>query len=321
MKTNFSNIILTISPFQYTNRNPRTRFLKAHLDKTWFNLTLRTSTVTKVCELIGLATGSKEFAEECLKEIEEGTIPYGFLDFWYRGCTTSEESFNNQFLLNMTKTLRTHLDENNPVHMTVETEQTEEWAEKGTLKDSKLQDWDMRTDERENNEKFDIYFPAINNVATDLSFHSLFTSMAFDHNDFQTEHWFTLHPSCQVPCNNRDVEVKYITEKEKPHGSMMDYISHQKDSKNDRAGRFSTSPGYFILMERKRREDVDPEIADRLAPHTTMMEIQTTDANPVTRYEGIKTLGDHVSLPCSYQAMEDLFKVLTVSDYVEKGTT
>ena len=289
------------------------KFLSAHLDSTWFDLKLRKAVVSKLCTVIGDATCCEEYKAFCKKEVDEGKIPDPFLDFWYRGCTTSIETMNSNFVIRMTATLRRHMDEQHPLHLKFDPEACESWEDENTLKKDKTIPWIMTEDERGNNEKFDSYFPGVIGQPTSLSFHTLFTSSSFDHALYQTQNKFMLHPSCQVACNNRDVEDKFINVGIEPESSFMEYVTDHPNAKDMREFRFGGQNGYFILMERKKRSDVDKSIKKSLAPNTTMMEIATNETTKVSRYSGVKTLGDHVSMACSYESVQSLFKFLTVS--------
>ena len=291
------------------------RWLQAHLDQTWINQKTRKELAEVIVRIQAKATDSVEFLEHCQEEISKGKIPRPMIDFWYHGCMTSNENCNDNFMIRCTNILSLFLSDNVP-QLTIDQALPKKWESHHQITKTQSKIWNMSQNEDENKGAFSDYFPGVEE-STDLSFHSLFTSMAFDYQAYHEDGSnpkFHLLPSCQVPCNNRDVSKDYLHKPDGKLGSMFQYVTQQQEAKLSLDGRYSNSSGVYILNTRRRREKVsDPYLKEELLSNTHMMDITSTGDNSVTRWKGVKTLGDHVSLRTTFDEMHELYKILTVS--------
>lgn len=288
--------------------------------------------IEKLIQIIADSTASKEFKAYCMHFLEQGVIPPPLLDHWYYGSRTSLETTNNNFLSCFTNfILKDHLKHD--IKVQVPTISSETSNDKQILKweleifkginTSGTKPWNHQY-EGGNESSFYDYFPG-NEQSQAPSWHSLTTHPGFDFWQYMRSQAFAVHPSGQPPVNNRDFGTKYVKEKKGEKYDMFEYITNhpnaETDSQNLPVGnhRYEHTSGHFILVKRMRKDDIsesffqNPKIKNNLSNYCHMQMISSTDNTDVTRYQGVKLLGEPVAVSPTSQDANDFFRVLTVS--------
>ena len=285
------------------------------MNQTWFRFEADRGLIEKIVEVQSKATDSEEFHEEAKVFLESNTVPPMMIDFWFHGCRTCVEQFNFPFLSFVVEKLEKFVD--GKVELVSVPDLANQWEGKEGLH-TELKPWTLETKERENLNGFEVkeFLPHVEDQV-DMVFHSLTTQVAFDSDAYKKEGKFHLHPSCQVPCNNRDVRIAFVSRANYDGSTdygMFEFVTNQFGTEKVRDDKWYLSEGHFILTKRVRRANVrnDP-LRKVLSPYTHMLEIQAKGNREYDRFNGTKTLGDHVGVAADYASISDLFTVLTVS--------
>lgn len=282
------------------------------MDETWFELKHRKSVVQKIVDIIATATDCSEFKECSDAYLSQDFIPPMAIDFWYYGCRPGEKDYNPTFMQFVRRKLEDQI--NSDTKMSADGIDSK-WASHKNF-DRVIKDWLFQTKEKENfhGNSVEDYLPCVD-AQSDFLFQSLTTQIAFCQDTFDDKKKFALLPSVQMPCNNRDVDLDYCTNRhyQGKEPKMFEYVSFQHGTEDNDQSRWSLSEGHCILVERKRRNDVDQDLGKLLSSYTTMFDLATTDTKARTRYHGVKTVGDHVGVTCTFETASKLFEILTVS--------
>ena len=314
----FSNIFSSSEFFPC----PSGSYVDSCLNQTWFKVSAQKALVQGICNIQSKATDCKECADYCESHVSSDKIPPKMLDFWLAESRTTEETHNAPFMSTFEEVLEDHMKEEE-LHAQTEDggenvwkKPDSKWEKKQSLLNKGNDEWTMAHKELGNTGKVENYFPFIEDFA-DSCFHSLTTPMGFDMDEFTENKTFGLRPSTQMPANNRDVEKAYIQNSvDQANGghNMFECLTNQPGTEEDEETRYRSTDGHFILVKRLRREDVDDEdLRGRLSSHTHMSNIQSTETNKKTRWNGVKIVGDHVGVGCDCKEASDLFEVLTAS--------
>lgn len=289
-------------------------FVEACLDQTWFRLSEQKSTVMKISEIISEATACDEFKEYCEQECNNGRFPPQLINMWFFEARADEALYKQFFLAEIRKHLKDHLQNNIVLKTPDEKQQLDgNSTEFQTLINTGNKVWDLQNKELGLDEPPKSYLP---NTKQNMSFiwHALNSHVAFDHQSYQKNKSFALHLSTQPAVNNRD----FSQERAKPdpktmESSMYCFVANKPNTKKQDPDRFLTGDGHFVLCKRVRRQEVENNyLKENLAPYTHMHQIRELTGSDVSRETGIKCLGDPVSVACTFEDINKLFKVLTV---------
>ena len=268
----------------------------------------------KISEIISEATACQEFKAYCEQECKKGSFPPQLINMWFFESRAAEELYNQYFLAEIRKHLKDHLTKNILLKTPEVKEQLDgNSSEFQTLFQTGTKVWDLQNNEVGMDEPPKSYLP---NTKQNMSFiwHALNSHVAFDYQTYQKNKNFALHLSTQPAVNNRD----FSQERAKPdpktlESSMYCFVANKPNTKKQDPDRFLTGDGHFLLCKRVRRDEVmDEYLQKNLAPYTHMQKICEISGSNVSRDSGIKCLGDHVSVACNFDDINDLFKVLTV---------
>jgi hypothetical protein len=288
-------------------------FLTTNLDKTWFELKLDKDVVLSIIEVLSNATECHEFKTACLAFVNNGMVPPNLVDFWYFGNRNCKEDFKNNFMDHIQKRLKSVLD---PTFqkLTPPSSDMSKARENETSFRATEKTWLMSSNEIENEGELLEYCPhIIENVEN--SFHSLLCQVSFDEDSWKKSNQFCLHLTVQPSGNNRDIEEKEVSAKNYSGGNdyeKLEYAAQCPGTEKANNDRFSSTAGQYLLVKRVRRDSVTNEYCkNNLAPYSHMFRIQKKGDN-VGRYEGVKTVGDHVGVSPDFEDVENLFEILTV---------
>ena len=276
---------------------------------------MRKEVVDKIVDAITKATLSSEFEEQCKQYIQKNLIPPGVLDFWYTDCRNFTEAYQANFLMMLRQKMLQHVT-GNVLYVPTTQLMVQDWKSEKSLAKTGKKVWEMAHNEAGNDKKFEEYHPTVEDQIG-CAFHSLNTAIGFDSRLFATKRQFGLHLSVQPAVNNRDIELREVTNvhyQGEHDYSLFEFVANMNGTQDASDDRFITSDGLFVLVERKRRSSIDDEkIKNILAPYHHMWKMQTTDGNKADRRTGVKIVGDHVAMRCTKKTMEDFFVLLTVS--------
>jgi hypothetical protein len=296
--------------------------LSANIDHTGFSFRKDKEIFEKWACIIADATDSTEFLEYCKGEIQNNKIPDKLLNFMFIGCRVSEITTNAVFINWLYENLEEMLE--NPSYVSIEklpkliADDSKDFSDILTSGET---GWNLEFDEGQNQEEFYDYFPKQKRTLSP-AFHSLTTTMGFDHKEYATNKDFHLVVSTQPPVNNRDFNMTYAQPSKSTGHSLFCYMTNHPSTANiNKNEKVTLSDGHYILAKRVRREKVsDEQIKERLSPYGHMHANQSyLDPKTVNRETGVKILGDHVGVNCQYEDACQFFQVLTVSEIFSSG--
>lgn len=274
--------------------------------------------IEEISGIVSKATDSKEFLEYCNKEIQQGKVPTKLLQLWTYGCRTHYQSYNKSFMDMMYEVFVEKEDQQFLSVAMLDKEISEASPDFNTVLASQEQ-WSLEYQESQNKEKFQDYFPAQEQHLSP-SFHALFTHMGFDSPLFKTKKEFAVVMSIQPPVNNRDFNILRAKPDKYGKPSMFCWCTNKPTTAMEKASRFQTGAGHYMLAKRVRREDVqDDKLRPILSSYTTMFKVSSMEGSNFSRTQGEKLVGDPVGLNAKYEDMCKLFQLLTVSKYFHLG--
>ena len=247
--------------------------------------------------------------------MDEGLIPPTFMDFHYTEARTAEELHNNNFVTACKEMLKKHIN-GDPLYLKTKDIKNRHWEANKEMNSTGSEDWDMSAKEAGNTKQHKAYFPVVRD-STGYCWHTLSTSWGWCEQSWKEERQWKLWLSVQEGANQREMRVDYITNHEYQSGRdyrHFEYVTnHPKIPKDVDDNSWAHHSAHFVLVERHKRESLDENDRDKLAPSHFMWPISNQTDYQSDRHMGVKIEGDPVGLRCGTEAIYNLFENLTVS--------
>ena len=288
--------------------------LKTKTVEVAFSFEVDANIIETIAKVVSEATDCKEFQEHCNSEIEKGLIPTKLLEMWMYGSKHCETTINNTFLDYVKTELIDFQEEKLFLCLDkLDKDVAESNQDYAGILASGTRIWSLEENESLNDDTMYDYLPG-QTLQIPPAIHALLTHMAFDNYTYEKHKEFALVLSTQPPVNNRDFSMAFAKPDDNKKPGMFDYVTFKEGTASEKNTKLQIGIGHYMLAKRVRREDVeDSHIKNILSPYTTMFNIQQTTQTNISRFEGVKLVGDPVGISCPYEDMCDLFTTLTVS--------